>query len=217
MAAHNFAYQIGNPHDSSKPFTFININNTVKLNPLNYLSWKLQLQAILIGHDLLRFVDGTTATPTVTTISDGAEISNPDYVAWLRQDQLLFEALIGTLSPSLHPLVSRATTSPELWETLAKTYATPTRGHIKQLKNQFNKVTKGNRTITDYLHSLKAISDQLASLGKPIEHEDFVEKILDGLDSNYKSIKDTVNGRDTTISFEELHEKLITCVTVRLK
>lgn len=74
-----------------------------------------------------------------------------------------------------------------------------------------SKITKGNRTITDYLQSLKVIADQLASLGKPIENEDFIEKILDWLDSNYKSFKDSINGRDTTISFEELHEKLINC------
>ena len=72
-----------------------------------------------------------------------------------------------------------------------------------------SKITKGNRTITDYLQSLKVIADQLASLGKPIEHEGFIEKILNSLDSNYKSLKDSINGRDTTISFEELHEKLI--------
>ena len=74
-----------------------------------------------------------------------------------------------------------------------------------------SKITKGNRTITDYLQSLKVIADQLASLGKPIDYEDFIERILDGLDSNYKSLKDSINGRDTTISFEELHEKLINC------
>ena len=36
-----------------------------------------------------------------------------------------------------------------------------------------------------------------------------IEKILDGLDDNYQSIIDAVNGRDSTISFDELHEKLI--------
>nr|GMD68312.1 Retrovirus-related Pol polyprotein from transposon RE1 [Ipomoea batatas] len=45
--------------------------------------------------------------------------------------------------------------------------------------------------------------------GKPMEHEDITDKILDSLDSNYQSIIDVVNGHDSIISFEELHEKLI--------
>nr|GMD79620.1 Retrovirus-related Pol polyprotein from transposon RE1 [Ipomoea batatas] len=48
-----------------------------------------------------------------------------------------------------------------------------------------------------------------AIAGKPMEHEDITDKILDGLDSNYQSVIDVVNGHDSIISFEELHEKLI--------
>ena len=47
------------------------------------------------------------------------------------------------------------------------------------------------------------------SLGKPIDHEDLLEKILDGLGSEYKFAIYLVNGHDTPISFDEVHEKLI--------
>ena len=47
------------------------------------------------------------------------------------------------------------------------------------------------------------------SLGKPIDYEDLLEKILDGLGSEYQFVIDVVNGRDTLISFDELDEKLI--------
>ena len=42
-----------------------------------------------------------------------------------------------------------------------------------------------------------------------MNHEDLLEKILDGVRSEYQSIIDAVNGRDTLISFDELNEKLI--------
>ena len=43
-----------------------------------------------------------------------------------------------------------------------------------------------------------------------MDHEDLLEKILDGLGSEYQYVViDTVNGCDTPISFDELHEKLI--------
>ncbi|KAJ9566806.1 hypothetical protein OSB04_002772 [Centaurea solstitialis] len=144
-----------------------------------------------------------------TIVANNVTTPNPSYNFWVRQDKLLLGALVGTLSPNLVPLVSRATTTKEMWDILAQTYAKPSRGHIKQLKDQFNKITKGSRTITDYMQSLKACADNLASLGKPVEHEDLIDRVLDGLDSTYTSVIDAVNGRDTTISFEELHEKLI--------
>ena len=56
---------------------------------------------------------------------------------------------------------------------------------------------------------VKCRADHLAVLGKPLDHEDFIETILDGLDDDYKSIVDIVQARDTPISFDELHEKLI--------
>ncbi|CAO2829065.1 unnamed protein product [Amaranthus hypochondriacus] len=209
MASTTSSTQIPNPLNSSKPFTFINIHNSIQLTPHNYISWRLQLQALLTGHDLYKFVNGTYSAPPVTIVSEESEIANPEYVAWLRQDQLLLGALLGTISPPLLPLVSSATTSQELWDTYAKTYATPSRGHIKQLKSQLNKISKGNQTITEYMNSIKILSDHLASLGKPIDPEDLIERILDGLDSPYNALKESINGRDNIISFEELHEKLI--------
>ena len=42
-----------------------------------------------------------------------------------------------------------------------------------------------------------------------MDYEDLLEKVLDGLGSDYQFVIDVVNGRDTLISFDEQHEKLI--------
>lgn len=49
---------------------------------------------------------------------------------------------------------------------------------------------------------IKARSDELSALGNPLDHEDLLEAILRG----HRHI---VEGRDTPISFDELHEKLL--------
>lgn len=56
---------------------------------------------------------------------------------------------------------------------------------------------------------IKCKSDELAMLEKLMDHEDIIDRILDGLDDDYKPIVDVINGRDTPNAFEELHEKLI--------
>ena len=56
---------------------------------------------------------------------------------------------------------------------------------------------------------IKTRADELAILGKLMDHEDPIETIPNGLDDDYKPIIDVVNSCDTLILFEELHEKLI--------
>lgn len=52
-------------------------------------------------------------------------------------------------------------------------------------------------------------ADVLALLGSPIQHEDLTDMVLDGLGDGYKSLSESIQSRDTPISFSELHEKLI--------
>ncbi|RVX23186.1 Retrovirus-related Pol polyprotein from transposon RE1 [Vitis vinifera] len=167
------------------------------------------MEAILIGYDLQKFIDGSHPAPPTTITTNNVVSTNPTYQTWLRQDKLLFGALVGTLSSTLVPLITQSKTSYEAWQILANTYARPSRGHIKQLKDHLKNITKGSQSIIDYMQSIKTRADELAALGKPLDQEDLIEKVLEGLDENYQSIIDAVNGRDSTISFDELHEKLI--------
>ena len=57
--------------------------------------------------------------------------------------------------------------------------------------------------------SLTSRFDQLALLGKPLDHEDKVEYIIDGLPDDYKSVAEKIEGRDVSPSIVEIHEKLI--------
>ncbi|POO00158.1 LOW QUALITY PROTEIN: hypothetical protein TorRG33x02_039360 [Trema orientale] len=50
--------------------------------------------------------------------------------------------------------------------------------------------------------------NELAALSKPMDF-DLIVKILDCLDDSYKSILDVLNDRNTPVSFDKLHEKLI--------
>ena len=56
---------------------------------------------------------------------------------------------------------------------------------------------------------IKTRVDELALLGKPVDDEDLIDQVLEGLSDEYKSVIDAINARDTLISFDELHEKLL--------
>nr|TKS16446.1 hypothetical protein D5086_0000023460 [Populus alba] len=181
----------------------------LKLNSSNYASWKIQFETLFVGYDLLGYINGSKPCPSINLTVDGTTAPNPAYSFWVRQDQLILNALIGSLSPLLISFVARTTSSREAWNVLAVTYAKPSRGRIKHVKNQLKNLTKGTMTITDFVYFVKARSDELAILGAPMDIEDLTEKILDGLDDEYKELVRAVQARDSAISFDELHEKLL--------
>ena len=55
---------------------------------------------------------------------------------------------------------------------------------------------------------IKCRADQLVTLGKPLDHEDLIDKILDGLDDDYKSNVDIVQASEIPIFFDGLHKKI---------
>ena len=63
--------------------------------------------------------------------------------------------------------------------------------------------------VSEFLQTIKAWVDELAILGAVVDDEDLLEKILEGLGGDYKELVRAVQARDTPISFDELHEKLL--------
>ncbi|GMJ02145.1 hypothetical protein HRI_003883700 [Hibiscus trionum] len=59
------------------------------------------------------------------------------------------------------------------------------------------------------MQAVKVKANELATLGKPLDAEDLIEKILEGLDDTFQPVIDAVNSRETVITFDELHEKLL--------
>lgn len=86
----------------------------------------------------------------------------------------------------------------EIWNTLSITYANPSRIHVKQLRSHFKSWKKGNKSIHEYFKGFTTHFDELALLGKPVEREEHIEYILEGLSEEYKPVIDQIEGRDIT-------------------
>lgn len=196
--------------DQAQALLNINMVNITKLTSTNYLTWSVQVHALLDGYDLAGHVDGSTLPPSQTITEAGTITPNPAYTKWKRQDKLIFSALLGTLTPSIQTVVTKSTSSMEMWKTIAATYAKPSSGHIQQLKHQLKQFTKGDKSIDEFIQGLTTRFDQLALLGKPVEHEDQIEYILEGLPEDHKPVVEQIEGRDISPSITEVHEKFLT-------
>lgn len=111
--------------NSTQPLITINAAAQVslKLMSLNYFSWIAQFNALFYGLDLLWYLDDTHPSPSATIVENQKIIPNPDYISWRRQDQLILHVIFASLSESVIPLVSFATTSREVWDRFSHLYA----------------------------------------------------------------------------------------------
>ena len=121
---------------NNKTLLSVNMTNVAKLTSINHLMWSRHVHALFDAYDLAGYLDGSTPIPPPTITTEGVETVNPDYSHWKRQDKFVFSVLLGAISPTIQPLLSWTTTAYQIWETLESTYAKPTRGHIKQLRQQ---------------------------------------------------------------------------------
>lgn len=187
----------------------VNMTNVSKLSTSNFLMWSRQVHAMFDGYSLSGYLDGSVEVPSPTILTNDAAAPNPAFTLWKKQDKLIYAALLGAISVEIQPTVSRATTAAEIWTKLNSTYATPSRGHTQQLKEQIKHWKKGNMSIDNYVNGLTTRFDQLALFGKEIEPDDQLDHIFNGLPEDYKSVIDQLNGRETTPTLGEVHEKLL--------
>ncbi|XP_019161889.1 PREDICTED: uncharacterized protein LOC109158431 [Ipomoea nil] len=179
----------------------------IKLTSTNFLIWKKQIESTLIGLDLVGYINGSTPAPA--KFSDQMQtVLNPAYKAWFRQDQTVLSAILGSLSDTLQPVISSATSACDAWARLSTSCAAASRGRIVSLKTKLAKNPKANRSIDSYKRDMRAIADDLALAQSPVTEEDLVVHIFTQLGDEYNSIVAALRVRTEAISYSELHDVL---------
>ncbi|XP_010424251.1 PREDICTED: uncharacterized protein LOC104709311 [Camelina sativa] len=189
---------------------------TLKLSSNNYLLWKTQFESFLSSQNLLGYVNGGTPRPPSTvTVRSGettSEAPNPNFHTWMRNDQLVLAWLFGSLSEEALRNVYGLHTSHEVWKSLAKKFNHVSVSRKHDLQRRLNNVPKIGKTMAAYLDEIKAISDQLDSIGFPVSDQEKIYGALSGLGPEYQSIDTYVeNSMDQFPgpTFEDVEFKLI--------
>lgn len=180
----------------------------MKLDPTNFIIWRKQIQSILQATYLFGYLDGTIACPSpIIEDQNGKDIVNTEFMQWKIIDSHLLSSVTATLTTPVFSLVLDLSSSREVWLALEKRFITLSRSHIHQLKDRLSNVSnvsKGSRSMEDYLKQIKEISDQLAIASCPIQDEDLVFHILHGLPSSYDAFNTSIRTRSESITVDEL-------------
>ncbi|KAF5480668.1 hypothetical protein F2P56_001401 [Juglans regia] len=78
-----------------------------------------------------------------------------------------------------------------------------------QLKEELIMIKKGNQSVQEYLHTVKALADEISLIDHPISEDDLTLYILNGLGSDFREIATPICAREKPLTFEELHDLLV--------
>lgn len=173
---------------------YLNISQvvTLKLTPTNYLLWKAQFESYLSTHLLLGFVTGATPCPvsTVTVTKDNvlSEEANPEFLKWIRTDQLVKAWIFGSLSEEALKVVIGLNSAQEVWLGLARRFNRVSTTRKYDLQTRLNTCSKAGKTMEAYLSEIKNVCDQLDSIGFPVTEQEKIFGVLNGLGKEYESV-----------------------------
>ena len=174
------------------------------------------MTSLLIGYDLKGYIDGTTISPSSilppNISSDGSasvNAPNPAFWRWLRQDKLILHAIHASISESVMPLIAASSTAHDAWSKLQRLYANNSRTRVIQLKENLTLIQRESRLVSDYLHTIKVIVDELAMIDSPISADDITLYALNGLGFEFRDITALIRNHESSLTFEELHDMLV--------
>ena len=171
------------PSPTDIPFISFNISAQIneKLTPSTFPQWRAQFEALLIGYNLLDYVTSDNPPPP----SDSST-TNSQKTHWIRQDKLILSAILASTTSTITPFISATQTSQQAWQKLHTMYASKSRTRAMQLKEELTMIMKGNQTVQEYLHTVKALADEISLIDHPIADDDLTLYILNGLGSDFR-------------------------------
>ena len=194
---------------TDSPIITINATTTIneKLTPSTFPQWRAQFEALLIGYDLIDFVTDVKKCLAIdATNSTASKAANSH---WVRQDKLILHAILASTSITITHLLVAYKTSHEAWIALNRLYTGKSRTRAMQLKEDLTLSTRGTRTVTEFLHRIKVIVDELAIIDHPISDDDLTLYILNGLGPEFREIAALIRARETSLKFEKIHDLLV--------
>lgn len=88
----------------------------LKLTPTDFASWKTQFQTLMLGYDLLGYLDNSFPCPPKYVNHHNIMVEYPDFKMWLCQDALLRHAIHFSATFALQPSLNSIKTAALAWK-----------------------------------------------------------------------------------------------------
>src|SRR5436190_16461865 len=133
------------------------------------------MSSLLQSQNLFGYVDGSIAKPSATITSiNSSSTENPKFVKWIQMDQLVLSLLLSTLTEESMSVVVGLSTSRDVWSRLETTFSHRSKSRELRLRDELQTMKKHDKSLSDFSRDFKAICEQLAATGRPIDDLDKV-------------------------------------------
>ncbi|KAG8493766.1 hypothetical protein CXB51_011188 [Gossypium anomalum] len=185
-------------------------HDTVKLSDNNFIQWRQHIRLITDGYKLTGFLDGTSPVPTrFVHLQDGTTVENPDALAHEQQDKLLTPWLLSTISSSILPCFTDATTANDVWITATRLFATVSGAKLSRIRHDLYSIRKGAMTVKEYVAKIQNTYALIDATGSRISESEKVEIILAGLPSEFDAVVTLASFSPEPLSFQRLFDVLL--------
>ena len=96
------------------------------------------------------YLDGIIKCPPTPAVASSS-ITIVHYAHWLRQGQLLLNAIFSYVLEIVMPFIAMSSTSHDAWQHLAYLFARKYRVHIMSLKEDLTLIQRGSRMVSEFL------------------------------------------------------------------
>ena len=195
---------------------------TEKLTRDNFLVWKAQVLLHVRAAAMKGYLDGSIEEPAAVIVTEKetnrkkeiTETPNPEHAIWVTQDQQVLTFLLASLSHEVLMQVSNHTTAAGVWQALVESFSAQSRARQIQLRSAIGNARKGDLSTSAYFMKMKGLADELAAAGKPLEEDDIISHILEGLmhEPDYNGFVTSISTRavtDQPIGLSELFSLLL--------
>lgn len=197
----------------SEPFHFAHLL-PIKLTQENYLLWRAQAEPLLRSRYLFGFIDGSYPCPperVTRAVAGGGmtSVPNPEHRAWVQQDAAILSSIVSSMTPSVSGLILFARTAEQAWSALSRSFSAQTTSQSMNILTKLAEAQKDDKSVTAYYNYICQLSDTLTSIGEPLSSTQFTAYLLKGLDADYDSLVENINGRETPLPPQELYSRLL--------
>ncbi|KAG6735594.1 hypothetical protein POTOM_061767 [Populus tomentosa] len=148
---------------------------------------------------------------TVSSTIDGVTTtsSNPAFLHWTIQDQIILGAINSTHTEKMFTSITQCITSRSAWTILETLFTSQSRAHTMQVHYQMATLKKGSSFVPNYFQRFQSLTDSLASMGQPLNDFEMVAFLLVRLGPNYDPLMMLVTARVEPFSIEEIYDHLL--------
>ena len=177
---------------------------TVRLTRENFLLWKTQAGPALRAAHLFGYIDGTIQAPAAEVTEGTGDaaivITNPEFLKWFQQDQIVMIALLSSMSEDILGQMSSYTNSKQVWDALHSMFSSQGRARVMQLRYQLSNLKMKDMSASEYNNKMKGYADTMSAIGHTLTEEEILGYMLAGLGPEYEPLVVALTALDDVIS-----------------